>query len=299
VANPLKPIEKHIAVFGGSGSGKTVLVSSFYGAAETQSENDDVLYHLTADDTGQGNELRANYLGMKKRGKVPEATKFAATTFTFTARIKEPGGGRKAKHGLFNALRLVWHDYPGEWFEEEPSSNKEKERRLETFRNLLQSDVALIMIDGQKLLENTGQEEKYLKLVFGNLKDGILRLKEQLLTDGKPLTRFPRIWIIALSKADLHPELNAREFKDLVVEKAARDITKLHKVLKELVKQPEALSVGEDFLLLSSAKFEPDQINVEQRIGVDLLLPIAFMLSLTRLVQWQNRIAIPRRMLLI
>ena len=46
--------EQHIAVFGESGSGKTVLVSSFYGPTQEGSYSND-LWDLVADDTGQGN----------------------------------------------------------------------------------------------------------------------------------------------------------------------------------------------------------------------------------------------------
>ena len=63
----LKPrvLEQHIAVFGESGSGKTVLVSSFYGATQEPEFLKSSLFDVTADDTGQGHRLHANYLGMK------------------------------------------------------------------------------------------------------------------------------------------------------------------------------------------------------------------------------------------
>ncbi|KQS22362.1 hypothetical protein ASG05_01865 [Frigoribacterium sp. Leaf186] len=47
-------LEQHIAVFGESGSGKTVLVSSFYGAAQEASFLKQSLYRVVADDIGQG-----------------------------------------------------------------------------------------------------------------------------------------------------------------------------------------------------------------------------------------------------
>ena len=60
---------------------------------------------------------------------------------------------------------------------------------------------------------------------------------------------------------------------------------------------PEALSMGEDFMLLSSAKFEPGKIEVTERVGVDLLLPVAALLPLERLVRWAERFEIPRKWL--
>jgi hypothetical protein len=190
---------------------------------------------------------------MKNNARVPEVTRFAATPYFFTIKLKDQGDAKAAKARPFDALRFVWHDYPGEWFEEEPSSEEEAKRRVDTFRSLLRSDVALILVDGQKLLDYAGEEEKYLKSLLWGIRDGLLRLKDDLLDDGKPLAEFPRIWITALSKADLHPDLDVHGFHDLVIEKAAGDITSLHEVLKGLVQVPEALSMGEDFMLLSSA----------------------------------------------
>lgn len=60
----------------------------------------------------------------------------------------------------------------------------------------------------------------------------------------------------------------------------------LRKVLAGLIEAPEALSVGEDFVLLSSAKFEPDNIEVNERVGLDLILPLAAMLPFSRYVKW-------------
>ena len=64
-------LEQHIAVFGESGSGKTVLVSSFYGATQEPQFLKDSLFHVVADDVGQGNRLHQNYLGMKGSARVP------------------------------------------------------------------------------------------------------------------------------------------------------------------------------------------------------------------------------------
>lgn len=183
-------------------------------------------------------------------------------------------------------LRLVWHDYPGEWFEQDVSGPEEAQRRVDTFRSLLGSDVALLLVDGQLLLDNSGEEERYLKSLLTNFRNGLLSLKDDLLPDGKPLVKFPRIWIMALSKSDLLPNLNVSEFRDLLIEKVSGDIEELRKVLAELVEVSDALSVGEDFVLLSSAKFDADKIEVTERVGLELILPLAAMLLLERHLQW-------------
>jgi hypothetical protein len=48
--------------------------------------------------------------------------------------LTDPGDAKAARAKPFAALRLIWHDYPGEWFTEEPSSTEEAARRVETFR---------------------------------------------------------------------------------------------------------------------------------------------------------------------
>lgn len=294
--------EQHIAVFGASGSGKTVLVSSFFGPTQEGSYSND-LWDLVADDTGQGNRLYQNFLGMRDHATAPLPTRFAATTYNFSVRLKGAGNAA-AKNRPFDALRLAWHDYPGEWFEESPSSEEEAKRRVDTFRSLLRSDVALFLVDGQKLLDYQGEEERYLKSLMTNFRQGLLRLKGDLLADEGPLVEFPRIWILALSKADLFPDWDVHSFRDLVIGRAAEHIDGLRETLEELVDTPTALSVGEDFMLLSSAKFqlssagaEGVEIDVTQRVGLDLILPVASMLPLERRVQWTERMEVPRKVL--
>ena len=294
--------EQHIAVFGEGGSGKTVLVSSFFGPTQEGSHSND-LWDLVADDTGQGNRLYQNYLGMRDRAVAPASTHFAATTYYFSVKLKG-GDSAAAKSRPFDALRLAWHDYPGEWFEESPSSEEEARRRVDTFRSLLRSDVALLLVDGQKLLNHKGEEDRYLKSFITNIRQGLLRLKDDLLGDEEHLVEFPRIWIMALSKADLFPDWDVYSFRDLMIERAADHLDDLRTTLAGFVDTPEALSVGEDFMLLSSAKFELPvtdlgavEIDVTKRVGLDLILPVASMLPLERRVQWNERMEIPRKVL--
>jgi len=287
-------LEQHIAVFGESGSGKTVMVCSFYGATQEAQFLKSSLFDVTADDTGQGHRLHANYLGMKDSGRHPETTRFSSTPYAFSVKLRY-GTAKARSPKTFDALRLVWHDYPGDWFEQDVSGPEEAQRRLATFKSLLGSDVAFLLVDGQRLLDNAGEEERYLTSLLGSFRTGLLRLRDQLLEDGKPLVRFPRIWILALSKADLLPELDVFGFRDLVIGAASDDLGELRKVLQGLVDSPDALAVGEDFLRISSAKFEPNRIEVTERIGLDLILPVAGMLPLVRLIKWVQRKQIPAK----
>lgn len=274
--------EQHIAVFGESGSGKTVLLSSFYGAAQENANIKKDGFAVIAEDPGQGNSLNSKYLGMKNSGTLPAQNRFSSTSFAFRVKVNK----QATTPVKFDALRLVWHDYPGEWFEQNVSGPEEESRRVSTFRDLLGADVAVLMIDGQRLLDHSGEEERYLKSLFTNLSNGLLRIREELLPNGKPLVEFPRIWVLALSKCDLLPGMNVDEFRDLMIEKAAEEIEKLRNVLGSLVESKEVLSVGEDFVILSSAKFEGNKIEVAKRVGLNLLLPLASVFAFERHLKW-------------
>lgn len=240
----------------------------------------------------QGLRLSHNYLGMRDAATAPSTTRFAASSYSFRLEPNANHFEGEVK-SQFDALRLVWHDYPGEWFEEDPSSAEEATRRIEMFRGLLKSDVALILVDGQKLLDYQGEEKKYLKSLLWAIGNGISNLKKDILSDGAKLTKFPRIWIFALSKADLHPDLDAEKFKDLVILKVGDDVAALRAKLQEFVDHPDALSIGQDFMLLSSAKFEPGKIEVAERVGVDLIAPVASLLPLEKAAKHARNLGIP------
>jgi hypothetical protein len=288
-----RALEQHIAVFGESGSGKTVLVSSFYGAAQEPQNLKKSLFNVVAADLGQGNRLHRNYLGMRDSARLPEPTRFTATSYSFSVKMKNGDDAKAAKARPFDALRLVWHDYPGEWFEQDVSGPEEARRRIDTFKSLLGSDVALLLVDGQRLVDNSGEEERYLKSLLGNFRNGLLSLEDELLEDGKPLVEFPRIWVMALSKSDLLPELDVYKFRDLLIGKVGEEIGQLREALAGLVEASDALSVGEDFLLLSSAKFDAGMIEVTERVGLEMVLPLAAMLPFERHAQWAQRHKIP------
>jgi hypothetical protein len=283
-----KVLEQDIAVFGESGSGKTVMLSAFYGSEQESQNIRPGTFNVVAENPSQGTHLHQNYLGMKNSAKVPAQNRFASTSYNFVLRLKGSTDPKLLKNKPFSALRLTWHDYPGEWFEQDVSGSEEAQRRLETFRALLGSHVALLLVDGQKLVDNVGEEERYLKSLMGNLRNSLLLLKDDLLENGEPLVTFPRIWVIALSKADLLPDLDVHAFRELVVEKVGDEIVILRTVLGEMVESDDALSIGEDFVLISSAKFSSDAIEVAERLGLDLILPLAAMLPFERHVRWSQ-----------
>lgn len=290
-----RALEQHIAVFGESGSGKTVLLSSFYGAAQELDNIKSSRFNVVAENPTQGIQLHQNYLGMKKSAKLPAANHLSAKSYSFLIKLKGVPGAKAAKVAAYDALRLVWHDYPGEWFEQDVSGPEEAQRRVNTFRALLGSDVALLLVDGQRLLENSGEEERYLKSLLTNYRSQLLLLKDELLVDGKPLVRFPRIWIMALSKSDLLPSMNVSGFRDLLLEKVGGDINELRETISGMVEGSDALSVSEDFVRLSSAKFGAEKIVVTKRVGLNLILPLAAVLPFERHLRWTQMMKVPRK----
>lgn len=290
-----KSWEQHIAVFGESGSGKTIMLSSFFGSAQEPEFIQQNLFRIVADDGGQGNKLHQNYLGMRDESRVPITDRFTSTTYNFSLKLKANGQPKRHK-SPFSSVKLVWHDYPGEWFESGVKNELEAERRIETFRNLLQSDVALILIDSQRLISSPGEENLYLKSLLGNLRNTLLSLQDDIIPDGKKLEKFPRIWVFALSKCDLLPEYDVYRFRDLLIAKVAGEITELREVISSFVTGQEALSVGDDFVLLSSAQFKSDRIETRKRIGVDLMLPVASVLPLQRHLHWAETLTLPGKL---
>ena len=82
IFRPRKVIEQHIAVFGESGSGKTMLVSSFYGWHQEASFKQKHSYSLIASDTTQSHTLLSWYLKMRE-GNLPSQTAFQSKSYQF------------------------------------------------------------------------------------------------------------------------------------------------------------------------------------------------------------------------
>ena len=166
-----KDYEQQIAVFGESGSGKTVLLSSFYGMHQDSSFMKSSNLRLVADDIGQGSALLKNYLDMRDSSVRPEPTRFKNFNYPFSILLQDRRPGRSKNQE--ERLKITWHDYPGEWFEQEVSGPEEGQRRIETFRSLLGSQVGLLLVDAQRLADNASEEERYLKSLFGNFRNAL------------------------------------------------------------------------------------------------------------------------------
>ncbi|WP_414542710.1 TRAFAC clade GTPase domain-containing protein [Nostoc sp. CCY0012] len=277
VFRPRKVIEQHIAVFGESGSGKTMLLNTLYGWHQEPQFHKNKGYRLTATDTSQGHHLLNGYLKMKD-SFLPVTTSFVYKSFKFDINVR----GLDAPAGS-----LVWHDYPGEWWNE-TKEGTEGARKLEAIRLLLQSDVAFILCDAQRLKDDG---EKYLRRLFMSFNSELVNQKKALMPDGNPLTLFPRIWIICLSKADLLPDKDVYWFRSQVIKAAKEDLEVLNETIKSMISGDSCQSIGEDFLLLSSAEFDPENgklTNPEHHVGIDLIPPISIIVPVERALFWER-----------
>lgn len=287
--NQNRTVDQQIAVFGQAGSGKTVLLCSFYGAARDNIQLEQPLFDLHAQDD-RHTSLISQYLGMKEDHKVPLTNKFESIHTVF--KLKQRGLGLK-ELAKTDSVRLTWWDYPGEWFEGGASTESERRDKAQTFRRMLGSDVALFLVDGQRLQEYAGEEERYLRYLFDGFSSTLSDVQDEILQSGGLLKQFPRIWVLALSKADLWPDMTVQDFENLLNKKAGSEINALRSKLLEFIEDDEAFSFGKDFLLLSSAKFTPGSIDMSQRKGLDVLLPLACVLPIQRHLWWQELKVLP------
>lgn len=267
--------EQHVAVFGESGSGKTTLLSVFYGHQQAAAFSKAAGYYLLASDTTQGQKLLQTYHRIED-DLLPPQTRYRQTDFTFLVR---PHGLRK------DAGRLVWHDYPGEWWSE-TREGEEGQRKQQTFKSLLCSDIALFLVDGQRLKDNC---EHYLPRLFKSFRDELSRQRQTLIEGDDPLQAFPRVWIICLSKADLFPGKDVEWFRSEVIKKACDEVDALREEIRSMVAKPEFVSLGDNYLLLSSAKFDPDTgkiLDPKKTIGIELIAPLALTTPLLYAKKW-------------
>ena len=134
--------EQHIALFGEDGSGKTTLLTCFYGYQQESKFQKEAGYRLVAEDTTQGQTLLSYYYKIMEQQVLQ--TRMTSREYRFNIRLNEAPK---------NVGRLVWHDYPGEWWKKTKTGEEQADKE-KTFLSLLSSDVALFLVDGKKLKEN-------------------------------------------------------------------------------------------------------------------------------------------------
>lgn len=264
--------EIRIALFGQSSSGKTTLLASYFGNQQMNSFEKEHGYRLAVEDTAKGNRLLSKYYKMEK-GEFPLGTAtFEEYHFNFKV------------HGLTEpSFKIVWYDYPGGWWENTPKDEEEKSVRREAFKNLLQSQVGILLVDGVQY-NNSGIS--YVNYLLDQFKNEIRNIKDSLASAGSPMTDFPKQWIIALSKADILSEsATAEDFCKKTVSDGNDQLEGLANAINLNLKD-----FGCQYMLISSVKGNDNKvINAHQYIGIQLIAPVALLSVLDELAKKVGR----------
>lgn len=251
--------EIQIALFGQSASGKTTLLASYFGNQQRNSFEKEHGYRLAAKDTSMGNKLLSRYYKMEEEGEFPLGTvTFEEYHFNFMVHnIAEP------------SFKIVWHDYPGGWWENSPKDKNEEQVRREAFKNLLKSHVGILLIDGEKYHRHG---KSYVNPLFDQFKNEIRNIKDSLASDGNPIADFPKQWIIAISKADILPEsMTAEDICKKIVMSSSDQLAGLAEAV-------DSKDFGCQYMLISSAIGKDKKvINAHQYIGIQLIAPVALL----------------------
>ncbi|KYF74643.1 hypothetical protein BE17_53400 [Sorangium cellulosum] len=254
----MPPLDLHVAVFGASGAGKTVLLAAFYRAQTQPSFQEEYAYKIQAVNKAQGNQLLGRFYRLEE-GKFPEgSTRFDEIEFDFFPRDLPEA-----------AVRVHWYDYPGRWWEDDPVDAEEREAMRQGLLKLGMSQVGILLADGAKYRsEGTG----YIRWLFEHFADECDRLRRTSAAAGDEVS-FPREWILALSKADLFPpDYAARDFEREVCRDADDQLAKLCSVLRA------EHAFGHRFMLLSSVAAPVNahahaQVDPRTSLGVRTLAP--------------------------
>ena len=273
-----KEQEIRIAVFGESGCGKTTLLSSFYSKQRSYAQDQEKDYYLLADDASQGRGLLRDFYRMKDEGLFPEGTdRFSEYSFSFfVSNFEEP------------SLKIRWYDYPGKWWTNTPSDTEELADQRKCLSCLLESHIGLLIVDGQKFLENGGA---YIRTLFAQFFDEIKRQKQEINRRGMEVQNYPDQWIIALSKADLFPEnYSAEDFQSQIIKEAHGSCKNLAEFLKggQVTGQSnyKSYQFGSQYLLLSSAKARNGIIkDSSETLGLELIVPMTLNSSLRKVAE--------------
>tara|TARA_R110001592_G_scaffold261196_1_gene526026 strand:+ start:12973 stop:14058 length:1086 start_codon:yes stop_codon:yes gene_type:complete len=262
--------EIRIALFGPSGSGKTTLLASYFGNQQRNGFEEAHGYRLEAEDASDGNQLLARYYRM-------EGGEFPLGTENFS----EHAFGLKVHQLPTPSLRIVWYDYPGGWWERTPADDAEKLERKAAITKLLSSHVGVLLIDGQRLVQDGAE---YVCHTLDQFKNEARKIVDQLAAEGKPIEELPRQWVIAVSKADLLTEgATAEAVCKQVVSDAADQLAGVARVFN-------ARGFGKQYLLLAAVSADGSRVvDAHSYLGLQLIAPVALLSVLDELAQKAGR----------
>lgn len=275
-------VRLRVGVFGDTAAGKTALLASFFGSQQRYDTDKRLGYRLTAANVNDGNQLLRKYYEMQE-GHFPASTALSRA-HTYELDLKLAGQVRPA-------VRLEWVDYPGGWWSGSALDPNEREDQKRCILGLLEADVCLLLIDGDKFAQEAGRAD-YLRAQFKLFRQEI----ERWLAVAREAGRSPQVinkdWIIALTKADrLGKEYRAEDFCRAVIRHAHEQQAWLAALLNGADSgEVDVSRFGTRYMLLAAASGQGSRVfSVEETIGLDLLIPAVFRTAFLRLAGRQRQ----------
>lgn len=236
------------------------MLAAYYGSQQTDSFMEEYGYRLSADSAEDGNTLLSRYYQLEEGVFPASSSDVHEYSFSFVVGgLKEP------------SFKLKWLDYPGGWWEREPSDAGEKAERDAAIRSLLASHAVILLLDGERYVK---EGQAYVKKALDQFRNEGEKIKRASLEEDQG-DSWPRNWIIAISKADLLPAAATAESVSIELLKGSLDsINGIDRLFGDD-------SYGVRVLLLSSVKARKSKIvDAHCHIGFPMLAPAVLLSSL-------------------
>lgn len=222
-------------------------------------------YRLWCNDSAQSIKIQSQFEGMKANGSFPESTKLVEHFECHVDVSNEEG----------SSLKIKWVDYPGNWWTEEPHTQELQKIRAKEFSYLLESQVGVLLIDGQKY---SARGMGYVKDVLRSFDSSFKKLiDDKTWIFGMMTPTLPKTWIIALSKCDTLDEgLSAENFRSALIVNCFKEILALNATIKSVV--------SNNVILFSSVKANGMKILDTAGTGLELFSAVGIAAEVDRIL---------------
>lgn len=276
-----KRVPVNVAVYGGSGAGKTVLLSSLFDCLGRPGPSKGRGYVIRAENKHLGNRLLLAYEDIIKKGDMPDGT----------AHMEEFRFSLGNERAMSWPLQFSWFDYRGGIWDQIGAVDDDKNpllqepKSLSDLKTLASCIAGLLIVDGEDFVSNPGGSIIELTARLERL--GTIRKAYEKKTrflwffSGEEIT-YPEEWVIALTKADRMPDdYSAKTFCDEFLRMDRKHGLPFAQVAEKLGVQD---GLGHRFMILSSFK-QNGGPPYERGFGVELLPAVLLRSSLEGVVK--------------